>query len=204
MIDLYAGPTSNSVRARFALEECGLAYKLHPIDFSKGDQRTPQFLAMNPNGQVPVIVDPEGPGGRKVTLSQSAAILLYLAEKSGKFLPKDPSSRPELLQALMSTCTDVTPMIGTVFGIIRGKDPHMPTAEMFKGRLKNYFKVWDDALGQHKYCVGNEVSIVDFSLFAGYWRANGVIPETCAGFANLERWAKDIGARPGIQRALKF
>ena len=204
MIDLYCGPTSNSVRARIALEECGLAYKLHPIDLSKGEQKTPQFLAMNPNGQVPVIVDPEGPGGKKVTLSQSAAILLYLAEKSGKFLPKDPAARPELLQALMSTCTDVTPTLGTVFGIIRGKEPHAPTADMFKSRLKGYFKVWDDALGKHKYAAGNEVTIADFSLYAGYWRAKGVIPDTCEGLANLERWAKDIGARPATQRALAF
>ena len=204
MIDLYAGPTSNSMRARIGLEECGLAYKLHPIDLSKGEQKTPQFLAMNPNGAVPVIVDPEGPGGKKVTLSQSAAILLYVAEKTGKFLPKDPAARPVFLQALMSTCTDVTPTLGTVFGIIRGKDPHAPTAEAFKTRLKAYFKVWDDALGKHKYAAGNEVTVADFSLYAGYVRAKGVVPETCEGFPNLDRWAKEMAARPATQRAVTF
>ena len=93
MIDLYAAGTSNGMRARIALEECGLPYTLNFIDLAKGENKTPQFLAMNPNGQIPVIVDHDGPGGKPVTLSQSTAILLYCAEKSGKFLPKDPAAR---------------------------------------------------------------------------------------------------------------
>jgi GST-like protein len=204
VIDLYAAGTSNGMRARIALEECGLAYKLHPIDIAKGEHKTPQFLAMNPNGQIPVIVDNEGPGGKPVTLSQSTAILVYAAEKSGKFLPKDPAKRPALWQALMSASTDITPTLGTVFGIIRGKDPHAPTADMFKSRFRNYLKVWDETLAKRKYAAGDEVTIADFSLYAGYARAKGVIPETCEGFASIARWAEEIGARPAVQRALKF
>ena len=204
MIDLYAAGTSNGMRARIAVEECGLAYKLHPIAIDKGEQKTPQFLAMNPNGQIPVMTDSDGPGGRPVTISQSTAILMYCAEKSGKFLPKDAAARPALLQALMSASTDVTPMLGTVFGIIRGKDPHAPTAEMFKSRFRNYMRVWDETLGGQKYAAGNEVTIADFSLYAGYARAKGVIPETLEGFRNLERWAAEMAARPAIQRAVKF
>lgn len=204
MIDLYAAGTSNGMRARIGLEECGLAYKLHPIDLAKGEHRTPQFLALNPNGQIPVIVDNEGPGGAPVTLSQSGAILLYAAEKSGKFLPKDPAKRPAVWQALMSASTDITPVLGTVFGIIRGKEPHAATADMFKGRLRSYFQVWDETLARRKYAAGDEVTVADFSLYAGYARAKGVVPETCDGFASLARWAGEIGARPGVQRALKF
>ena len=204
MIDLYAAGTSNGIRARIALEECGLAYNLHPIALEKGEQKTAQFLAMNPMGQIPVMIDREGPGGKPLTLSQSTAILLYAAEKAGKFLPKDAARRPAMLQALMSASTDVTPMIGTVFGIVRGKDPHAPTAEMFKGRLRGMFKVWDEALGKQKYAAGDELTVADFSLYAGYARAKAAVPETCEGFAHLERWAKEIGARPGVQRALKF
>src|SRR5437763_1957687 len=122
---------------------------------------------------------------KPVTLSQSAAILLYCAEKSGKHLPKDPAARPALLQALMSTCTDVTPMLGTIFGIIRSKEPHGPTAEMFKDRWKSYMKVWDTTLGKQKYAAGNEVTIADFSLYAGWARAKGSIPECCQGLPNL-------------------
>ena len=79
MIDLYAAPTSNGIRARIALEECGLQYKLHPIDLQKGENKTPQYLAMNPMGQIPVLIDNEGPGGKKVTLAQSSAIMMYCA-----------------------------------------------------------------------------------------------------------------------------
>jgi GST-like protein len=203
MIDLYAAATSNGIRGRIALEECGLAYTLHPIDLSKGEHKTPQFLAMNPNGQIPVIVDREGPGGKPVTLSQSTAILMYAAEKSGKFQPRDPAARPAFLQALMNASTDVTPTFGALFGILRAKEPHGPSADIFKGRLKGFFKVWDDTLGRQKYAAGNEVSIADFSLYAGYARTKGAAPELCEG-QNVDRWAKEIGARPAVQRALKF
>ncbi len=205
MIDLYAAATSNSVRARIALEECGLAHKFHNVDLAKGENRTPQFLAMNPNAQVPVIVDSEGPGGKPVTLSQSGAILLYCGEKSGKFIPKDPAARPLFWQAFMSTCSDVTPILGSIFAIVRSKDPHGPSAEIFKGRWKQYMKVWDATLAKQKYCVGNEVSLVDFSLYAGWWRGKGALPaECCEGFPSLERWSADMAARPATQRATQF
>ena len=204
MIDLYAAGTSNGMRARIALEECGLAYTLHPIDLTKGEQKSPTFLALNPNGQIPVIVDNDGPGGKKVTLSQSTAILLYCAEKSGKFLPRDPAARPAVLQALMSASTDVTPIFGALLAVVQSKEPHAPTAQIFKNRLRGFFKVWDDALAKRTYCAGDEVSVADLSLYAGYARINGTAPELVEGLPNLGRWAEAMGARPAIQRALKF
>jgi len=204
MIDLYAAGTSNGIRARIALEECGLKYKLHPIALEKGENRTVKFLTMNPNGQIPVIVDSEGPGGKPVTLSQSSAILVYAGEKSGKFIPKDPAARPAFWQALMSASTDITPTLGSIFQIVRGKDPHGPSADLFKGRWKQYLKVWDEKLAEQKYAAGKELSLADFSLYAGYARCKGVLPELCEGFANVDRWAAEMAARPAIQRALKF
>jgi GST-like protein len=204
MIDLYAAGTSNGMRARIALEECGLKYRLNPIALEKGEQKTVKYLTMNPNGQIPVIVDPEGPGGKPVTISQSSAILVYAGEKSGKFIPKDPAARPAFWQALMSASTDITPTLGSIFQIVRSKEPHAPSAEMFKSRWKQYLKVWDERLGEQKYAAGKEVTLADFSLYAGYARANAALPELCAGFANAERWAKEMAARPAIQRALKF
>jgi GST-like protein len=204
MIDLYAAGTSNGMRARIGLEECGLAYKLHPIALEKGENKTPQFLAMNPNGQIPVIVDHQGPGGKPVTVSQSSAILVYAAEKSGKHLPRDAAARPAFWQALMSASTDITPTLGAIFQIVRSKDPHGPSADLFKGRWKQYMKVWDERLGKQKYAAGSEVTIADFSLYAGYARAKGALPEICDGYPNLERWSKEMAARPAIQRALKF
>ncbi|HYX63043.1 MAG TPA: glutathione S-transferase N-terminal domain-containing protein, partial [Burkholderiales bacterium] len=109
MIDLYAAGTSNGMRARIALEECGLKYHWHPIDLAKGEHKSAQFLALNPNGQIPVIVDDEAPGGRKLTLTQSSAIMMYCAEKAGKFIPSDPTKRAAMLEAYMSASTDITP-----------------------------------------------------------------------------------------------
>jgi GST-like protein len=204
MIDLYAAGTSNGMRARIALEECGLPYQLHAVDLAKGENKSASFLAMNPNGQIPVIVDRDGPGGKPVTLSQSTAILLYCAEKAGKFMPKDPAARPAVLEALMSASTDITPIFGSLFGVLHAKEPHAPSAQLFKDRLRGFFKVWDDKLAKHKCCAGSEVSVADFSLYAGYARIKGTAPDLVEGLPNLARWADAMAARPAIQRALKF
>jgi GST-like protein len=204
MIDLYAAGTSNGLRARMALEECGLAYKLNPIALDKGEHKTPQFLALNPNAQIPVIVDHESPGGKPITLSQSTAILIYCAEKSGRFMPADPAARAATWQALMSASTDLTPTFGSLFAIQRSKEPHAPSAELFKGRWKQYLEVWDDRLARQKYCAGNEMTIADISLYAVYARANAAAAELCDGFPNVARWAGEMAARPAMQRAVKF
>ena len=204
MIDLYAAGTSNGMRARIALEECGLPYKLIPIDLAKGEHKTPQFLAMNPNGQIPVIVDHDGPGGKPLTLSQSTAILLYCAEKSGKFMPRDGAARAAALQGLMSASTDITPIFGCLFGVLRSKEPHAPSAQMFKDRLRGFFQVWEDTLAKQKCCAGSEVTVADLSLYAGYARIKGSAPELVEGLPHLARWAGEMASRPAMQRALKF
>src|SRR5688572_29502031 len=169
MIDLYAAGTSNGMRARIALEECGLAYTFHPVALDKGENQTPQFLAMNPMGQIPVMVDREGPGGKPVTISQSSAILLYCAEKSGKHLPKA-ADRPAFLEALMRASTDITPTLGAIFNSSKVKDAHAPTIGMFKDFWKRYLKVWYDLLAKRKYAAGGDFTIADISLYAGYAR----------------------------------
>jgi GST-like protein len=204
MIDLYAAGTSNGMRARIALEECGLPYKWNFIDLAKGESKTPRFLAMNPNGAIPVIVDHEGPGGKPLTLYQSTAILLYAAEKSGKFIPQDPAARAATMQALMGASTDITPMFGALTAATRAKEPHAPSVQMFKDRLRAMLQVWDGLLARSKYAAGDEVTVADLSLYAGYWRTKGASPETVEGLPNLTRWADAMATRPAIQRALKF
>jgi glutathione S-transferase len=206
MIDLYAAGTSNGMRARIALEECGLKYNWHPIDLAKGEHKTPQYLALNPMGQIPVIVDHEGPGGQKVTLAQSSAIMVYCAEKSGKFIPKDAARRAAMWEAYMSASTDITPGFGSVNACIRAKDPapYAAAGDMFKQRLKSIFKVWDDFLAKRKYAAGDELTIADLSLYAGYWRTKGALPELVEGMPNLARWGNEMAARPAIQRATKL
>ena len=202
MIDLYAAMTSNGVRARIALEECGLPYTFHKIDLTKGEHKTPDFLKLNPFGQIPVMVDSDGPGGKPVTLHQSAAILMYAAEKSGKHLPKDPATRPAFLEALMSTATDITPQFGAVNAARLMKEPSTPTVDVLKGRLRSLFETWDALLAKRKYAAGSELTIADLSLYAGYWRTKGAMADVVAGLPNLERWGNAIGARPAIQKAV--
>ena len=201
MIDLYAAATSNGMRARIALEECGLAYHWHPINLLKGEHKTPEFLKLNPFGQIPVLVDSDGPGGKPVTLHQSTAILMYAAEKSGKYLPKDPAARPAFLEALMGASTDITPQFGAVNAARLAKEPHAPTIEILKGRLRSLFSAWDALLAQRKYAAGSELTIADLSLYAGYWRTKGAMADAVAGLPNLERWSAEMTARPAIRRA---
>lgn len=192
------------MRARIALEECALAYNFHPIDLARGEHKTAAYLAMNPNGQIPVIVDSDGPGGKKLTLSQSMAILVYCAEKSGKFIPTDPEERPAFSQALMSAASDMGPTLGTIFTIVRSQDPHRPTAQMFENRWKAYLKVWDNTFATRRYAAGSKVSIADFALYGVVARTKGVLPEICEGVPNVDRWLAEIGARPAVLRAMSF
>lgn len=194
MIDLYAAMTSNGVRARIALEECGLPFTWHPIDLTKGEHKKPEFLKLNPFGQIPVLVDSDGPGGKPVTLHQSSAILMYAAEKSGRHLPKDPATRPAFLEALMGASTDITPQFGAVNAARMLKEAHAPTVEALKGRLRGLFTAWDGLLAKRKYAAGSEFTIADLSLYAGYWRTKGAMADAVAGLPNLERWGAEMAA----------
>ena len=119
-------------------------------------------------------------------------------------MPKDPAARAAMWQAMMGGSTDITPMIGSVFAVQRSKEPHAATAAMFKDRVGQYLKVWDASLGTQKYAAGAEMTIADISLYAGWVRIKGALPDLCEGLPNFERWAKEMGARPAMQRATKF
>ena len=127
MIDLYAAPTSNGLRAKVMLEESGLPYALHLVDMANGEHKKPDFLAMNPDGLIPVMVDEDGPGGKPITMPQSTAIQIYVAEKIGKFIPTDPAKRAAFWPILMNAATDVGPALSAVFAIARSSDPHGPS-----------------------------------------------------------------------------
>jgi GSH-dependent disulfide-bond oxidoreductase len=204
MIDLYAAPTANGLRAKIMLDECALPYTLHKIDLTKGEQKSADFLKMNPIGSIPVIVDNDGPGGKPVTMAQSVAILMYLGEKAGKFIPKDPGKRGVFLEALMIAATDVGPTLGTVNLIVRSKEVHKPTLELFEGRFRNYFTVWNDKFSHQRYAVDDEVSIADFALYSYFARCSVQYPTLLAGLDNVGRWGKEIGARPGVAKGMNF
>jgi GST-like protein len=204
MIDLYAAPTSNGLRATIMLAECGLPYTLHKIDIGKGETKTADFLKLNPMGLIPVIVDREGPGGKPLTIAQSVAIMLYLGDKAGKFIPKEPAAKAVFHDALLNAATDIGATLGSVFAISRSPEPHQPSKEIFEKRLANYFAVWNGKLAERKYCAGDEITAADFALYAVAARCRQLMPALTAGNPNLDRWESELAARPGVQKGMAF
>jgi GSH-dependent disulfide-bond oxidoreductase len=203
MIELYFAPTANGLRAAVALEETGLPYRTHKVDLAKGEQRTPEFLKLNPAGLIPVIVDSDGPGGKPLTLSQSGAVVLYVAEKSGKFLPKDPARRAIAMQWFMQAASDVAVTSGAIFQLeVRSPEKSPVNIDLFKKRLLSFIAVCDKRL-QGRDFLADELSVADLMLYPNFSARKQLIDEAGA-FANLQRWGAAIGSRPGVQRGMKL
>ena len=202
MIEFYFAPTANGLRAAVALEETGLPYRTHKVDLAKGEQRTADFLKLNPAGLIPVIVDPDGPGGKPLTLSQSGAIILYTAEKSGKFLPKDAARRALAMQWMMQAASDIAGASATIFRMETSvPDKIAANTDYFKQRLLGFFATCDARLAGHEY-LADEFSVADIMLYPNFAARKSLIDQA-GGFANLQRWGAAIGARPGVQRGMK-
>ena len=202
MIDLYLAPTGNGLRAAVALAECGLDYTPHKIDLAKGEARSPEFLKLNPAAQIPVIVDHDGPGGKPLTLAQSGAIILYCAEKTGKFLPKDPVKRALALQWFMQGATDVAPVSGAIFQLeMVAPEKNEAITKHFHKRLLNFFAVCDAQLAGNEYLAG-DLSIADFQLYPNYVARKALI-DGAGGLSNLHRWAALMAARPAVAKGMK-
>lgn len=202
MIDLYLAGTANGLRAAVALEECGLPYRAHAVDLMKGEQRSPEFQKLNPAGLIPVIVDSEGPAGKPVTLSQSGAIMLYAAEKSGRFLPKDAVARAHAMQWFMQAASDISGASNAVFTMeVRAPEKNATNLEFLKKRLLDYFAVIDRHLAGGEYLAG-EISVADLMLYPNFAARKSLIDQA-GGFANLQRWGASLAARPAIARGMK-
>lgn len=198
MIKLYTWTTGNGLRAAVALAESGLAYEVHKVDLSKGEQKTPEYAKINPTGAIPAIVDPDGPDGKPVALAQSGAILLYVAEKCGKFIPKDPMRRAQAWQWFMQACSDVAGGSGTLFQAENAApDKSIANIDFFRKRLLNSFKHVDQQLAGRDFIAG-ELSIADLALYPPYAQRKALLPE----LKNLARWSEKLAARPGIQKGM--
>lgn len=204
MIDLYAAPTSNGLRAKIMLDECGLDYTLHPVDLRAGENKTPEYLAINPMGQIPVIIDADGPGGEPITLTQSVVILNYLAQKSGKFLPDDAVTNLAFWRDIQGIATDMTGTLMAILTITREAEPHQPTLDVFGRQFNRYLEVWDAALADKQFVAGDEVTIADFTFYPVMYRCYAVTPDYAKGCANVDRWYQAMSARPGVQKGLDF
>jgi len=201
MIDLYTWSTPNGRKVSIMLEETGLAYRVHKIDISKGDQFKPEFVAINPNSKIPAIIDGDGPGGKLLTLFESGAILIYLAEKTGKLLPKDPAVRYVVLEWVMFQMGGVGPMFGQVHHFLRAAPESVPYAiERYGKETRRLYGVLDARLSKVEYLAG-EYSIADIATYP--WVARHEWHKVALGdFPNVERWYQAIGARPAVARGM--
>jgi len=201
MIDLYLAGTANGLRASVALEESGLPYRAHKVDLAKGEQRSPEFLKLNPAGLIPVIVDHEGPSGRPLTLSQSGAILLYVAERSGSLLPKDAGRRAVALQWLMQAASDVAGASNAVFHVdTRAPEKSFANLDYFKKRLLDFFTVCDRRLADREF-LADELSVADLMLYPNFALRKPLL-DAAGGLTNLQRWGAAMAARPAVTRGM--
>ncbi len=202
MIHLYTAATGNGQRPAIILEELGLSYHVHKVDLAKGEQRDPEFLRLNPRGQIPVLVDDEGPGGQRLVLAQSYAILLHYALQSGRFLPEDAMDRAIALQWLCFAATDAAPTSGVVFALSHFVPEKVDsTTQFFLDRLIAHFRYADQRLQESEYLAGS-LSIADFALYPVFAARKAEI-EAQGGLENLKRWGGAMAARPAVQAAMK-
>ncbi len=201
MIDLYTWGTPNGRKVSIMLEECALPYRTHPIDIGKGQQHTPGFLAINPNGRIPAIVDPDGPGGKPFPLFESGAILLYLAKKAGRLLPLDERRQFETLQWLMFQMGGVGPMFGQAHHFLRATPEPVPYGiERYTRETRRLYGVLEIQLKKHEY-LADEYSVADVATFP--WVARHEWHKVAlADFPSVKRWFDMIRARPAVTRGM--
>ena len=199
MIDLYTAATPNGFKISIALEEMSLDYRVHKLDFNTNEQKQPEFLAINPNGRIPAIIDRDN---EDFVVFESGAILLYLAEKTGKFLPADPKKRSQVIQWLMFQMSGVGPMMGQANVFYRYFPEKIPAAiERYQKEGRRLFEVMNTQLAKHQYLAGDEYTIADIATWP--WIIN---PERrgvdMALYPHVQRWFEEILARPAVQRGL--
>ncbi len=185
------------------LEECGLPYAVHAVDIGAGDQFDPDFLAISPNNRIPAIVDPDGPDGKPISLFESGAILLYLACKTGKFLPESTRGKYEAMEWLMWQMGGIGPMLGQAHHFRLYAPEKIPYAiDRYTREAGRLYGVLDSRLQDNEFVAGGEYSIADIAIFpwTRSWRNQGV---ELAEFPNVQRWQETLKARPAVRRGLE-
>ena len=201
MIDLYTWTTPNGRKASIMLEETGLAYRVKPVDIGKGEQFAPEFLAISPNNRIPAIVDHDGPQGRPMPLFESGAILLYLAYKTGRFLPVDVTQQFKVIQWLMFQMGGVGPMFGQVHHFLRAAPEPVPYAiARYTNEARRLYKVLDQQLQGQQFIAG-AYSVADIATYP--WIARHAWHTVDLGeFPAVKQWFERMGARPAVQRGM--
>jgi GST-like protein len=199
-IELHAFDTPNGRKISVALEEMGLPYRVHVVDITQGEQFAPAFLKISPNNKIPAIVDPDGPAGAPVSVFESGAILVYLAEKTGMFLPRDPVARIAVFEWLMFQMGGFGPMPGQVHHFIALEDPQQRRygLERFMAETRRLYGVMDRRLADHAFFAG-ALSIADFAIVGWVWR-HPRHQVDLADFPHVQRWYQAMMARPAVAR----
>ena len=203
MIEVYSWATPNGHKVHIMLEECGLPYRAIPVDIGKGDQFQADFLKISPNNKVPAIVDPDGPDGRPMSLFESGAILLYLAGKTGRFLPDGTRARYEVLQWLMFQMGGVGPMLGQAHHFRIYAPEKLPYAiDRYTNEARRLYGVMNRQLARSKYIAGPDYSIADIAIFPWLrsWRNQGI---DWNDHPHLKGWFDEIAARPAVMRGVE-
>ena len=203
MIEVYSWATPNGHKVHVMLEECGLAYHAHAVDIGAGDQFKPEFLAISPNNKIPAIVDPQGPDGQAISLFESGAILLYLAAKTGRFLPSGTREKYAVLEWLMFQMGGVGPMLGQAHHFRVYAPEKIPYAiERYTNEAKRLYGVMNKRLARSKYLGGHEYSIADIAVFPWLrsWKNQGI---DWADYPHLKGWFDEVGNRPAVKRGVE-
>lgn len=200
MIQLYTWGTPNGKKVSIMVEEIGIPYEVHPVDLAHGDQHKPEYLGINPNNKIPAIVDSAGPDGQPLTLFESGAILMYLAEKTGKLWPMDMRQRYEVIQWLMFQMGGVGPMFGQANYFFRLQEKIPYAIERFHKEALRLYKVLNQQLGQKEYLT-NDYSIADIATYPWVGR-HEIHRIKLEEFPNVKRWFDAVSARPAVQRGM--
>ncbi len=203
MIDLYTWPTPNGHKIHIMLEETGLDYTVIPVDIGAGDQFAPDFLKISPNNKMPAMVDRDGPGGAPYAMFESGAMLIYLAEKCGRFMPQETRARFDVIKWLMFQMGHIGPMLGQAHHFRAYAPEPIPYAvERYTNEAARLYKVLDVRLGESAHLAGDDYTIADMAVFP-WLRSHERQGQDLADFPNVERWFEAINARPAVERGLQ-
>jgi GST-like protein len=203
MIQVFSWPTPNGHKVHIMLEECKLPYEAIPVNIGTGDQFKPEFLKISPNNKIPALIDPDGPDGQPISLFESGAILLYLAAKTGKFLPSSDRRKYEVLQWLMFQMGGVGPMLGQAHHFRMYAPEKIDYAvNRYTNEARRIYGVMDTQLASNKFIAGATYSIADIAIFPWLrsWQNQGI---DWANYPHLKAWFDMVGARPAVQRGVQ-
>jgi GST-like protein len=203
MIELYSWTTPNGHKIHIMLEETGLPYRVHKINLGAKEQTRPEYLKINPNGKIPAIIDTDGPEGKPLAIFESAAILVHLAQKSGKFLPTEPRARYATLEWLMFQIANIGPMYGQAFHFRSVAPERVPYAiDRYTNEVGRLIGVMDRRLREHAHLAGEEYTIADIACWP-WVRNSHSFGFNMENFPNVQRWVSAIAERPAVRRGLK-